>query len=165
MDKFITMKRCLTLIFLIIISCNNRRDYNAYLTDDNAKIWYVESTDRDSFNNGYTLWYFNNDNDFLRYSYNSKTKILELLDNGDKIDSNKFILTGEDSISLNNSKLPILKLSKDEFILEDINSDSSIPSDTIFLKIYKMDNKIFTESYGRLLNRIDSLNSNIDKIL
>lgn len=161
------MKRCLALISIIIISCNNTLQDNStyYLADNNAKIWCIEATDRDSFNNGYTLWYFNNDNDFLRYSYNSKTKILELLDNGDKIDSNKFILSGDDSIFLNDSKLPILKLSKDEFILEDIKSDSPIPSDTIVLKNYKMDNKIFTESYGRLLNRIDSLNSNIDKIL
>ena len=148
-------------------SCNNSlQDSRTYfLTNNNAKIWYIESNDRDSYNNGYTLWYFNNNNDFFRYSYNSKTKNLEFLDNGDKIDSNKFLLTEDDSISLNDSKLHILKISEDEVVLQDTNSDSSIASDAIVLKIFNIDNKIFNENSNQVLNRIDSLNSVLSKRL
>ena len=148
-------------------SCNNSLQDNRtyFLTNNNAKIWYIESNDRDSYNNGYTLWYFNNNNDFFRYSYNSKTKNLEFLDNGDKIDSNKFLLTKDDSISLNDSKLHILKISKDEVVLQDTNSDSSIASDAIVLKIFNIDNKIFNENSNEVLNRIDSLNSVLSKRL
>ena len=87
------------------------------------------------------------------------------MDNGDKVDSNKFIFTGKDSISLNGSKLPILTLSKDELILKNINLESSVPSDTIVLKIFKNDNKIFNENSNQVLNRIDSLNSVLSKRL
>lgn len=148
-------------------SCNNSLQDNRtyFLTNNNAKIWYIESNDRDSYNNGYTLWYFNNNNDFFRYSYNSKTKNLEFLDNGDKIDSNKFLLTEDDSISLNDSKLHILKISEDEVVLQDTNSDSSIASDAIVLKIFNIDNKIFNENSNQVLNRIDSLNSVLSKRL
>ena len=161
------MKRCIALIFLTMTSCNNSLQDNRtyFLTNNNAKIWYIESNDRDSYNNGYTLWYFNNNNDFFRYSYNSKTKNLEFLDNGDKIDSNKFLLTKDDSISLNDSKLHILKISKDEVVLQDTNSDSSIASDAIVLKIFNIDNKIFNENSNEVLNRIDSLNSVLSKRL
>ena len=161
------MKRCIALIFLTMTSCNNSLQDNRtyFLTNNNAKIWYIESNDRDSYNNGYTLWYFNNNNDFFRYSYNSKTKNLEFLDNGDKIDSNKFLLTEDDSISLNDSKLHILKISEDEVVLQDTNSDSSIASDAIVLKIFNIDNKIFNENSNQVLNRIDSLNSVLSKRL
>ncbi len=105
-----------------MLSCeNNFKDNKAYyLTNNKAKFWYIDLKNKNPTNKWLTLWYFTDDSEYFRYLYNSRSKELKVLDNGDNIDKNMFSFVGGDSISLNESKFPILKLSKDEFILKNM---------------------------------------------
>lgn len=157
------MKTSIMLIFILIVSCKNNFKDNEYylLTNNTTKFWYIDLKKKNPSNEWLTLWYFTNNNGYYRYLYNSNTKEIRILDNGDNIDSNKFYLIGKDSISLNKSSFPILKLSKDEFILKNIYSDSFFPEDSIVLKRCKTNNEKIFEDCDRVLQKIDSIRKNL----
>lgn len=154
------MKPYVILIFILILSCKKSFEGDKFhsLTNNKSKFWYIDSKNIDPTNEWITLWYFTDDNDYFRYLYNSKSKELKILDNGDNIDKNIFSFVGEDSISLNQSKFPILKLTKNEFILKNIYSNSFFPKDSIVLKSGSNDNKKINENCDSIIQKIVSLN-------
>ena len=159
------MKTYVILIFILMLSCKNNFKDNKfhYLTNNKSKFWYIDSKNIDPTNLWITLWYFTDDNDYFRYLYNSKSKELKILDNGDNIDKNIFSFVGKDSISLNQSKFPILRLTKNEFILKNIYSNSFFPNDSIVLKSSSIDNKKINENFDTILKKIVSLNKKFIK--
>lgn len=152
------------LIFILILSCENNIKENKFydLTNNRDKFWYIDLKQKDSTNKWLTLWYFTSDNEYFRYLYNPITKNIKILDNGDKIEDNTFSFIGKDSISLNRSHFPILKLSKNEFILKNIYSHSFFPEDSIILKSCMINNEKIKENCDAILQKMDSINKDIN---
>lgn len=154
------MKTSLMILAFIVSSCkgNFRGEAVLMLTDNDAKCWYIDFERNNTHTKRLTLWYFSVKGDYFDYYYDNKTKKMDIKDYGDNIPINKFILTSKDTIVFYGKKFPIVKLSNDELILEDLyGSYPSFGDGNIYLKSCSSNNELFNLNYKQLLEKMEGL--------
>lgn len=154
------LNRYKIIVVLLIFNCESKINTNKinYLTDDYSKLWVLKHKENTIENEWYTFWYFTKQEDFYMYYYNNSSGKLEFYDGGDNIFENKYKYVKKDTIEIEGSIYPIIKISDKELILRDVYNSYFFNDGNIHLKSCLDECNIFNESCDKILEKIKSLN-------
>lgn len=147
------------LLAFALSSCksNFKDEMILRLTDNNAKVWYIDFGAKNDSIKRRVLWYFSSEGDHFWYHYDTSSKKIELYNFGDYFPKGTFRILNEDTILLNSGKFPIVKLTKDSLILKDAYSYSYFDDGNIYLRSCSDDSGLFDLTCRQILEYMKPL--------